>query len=379
MAQAGTDGRMLAAPSPAERRCQSRAAVLWGLGSFLVLQLAAGTVMLTWVPQWYDPGYGPKIARSKRRLPVRGERPLFVAILGSSRTESGVQGKPVEGALSKALGRPVLVSNFGLAGAGPIQELLTLRRVLADAGRPDLLLVEVLPPLLSDLADPPHELTEPVLPTAQLHPRDFQLVRRFSGPARDGLRRDWLLAWAAPCYTHRLNILRSVLPDLLHEHQRIRLCMDETGWLPFIRGDVPPDIRRRWVRQVRGDYEPTLTRFNFSPRPVSALIELLKVCQAEGINTALFVMPEGREFRSLYPPGLWPEIEQFLGNLSRCYNVPFISAREWMAEDDFLDTHHLSPRAAAVFSEQFGREALVPLLSGKATVSSRTRLSHAHN
>jgi hypothetical protein len=327
------------------------------------LQLVLGATMLAWLPEWYDPDYGLKIVRLKRRLPAHGERPLFVLVLGTSRTQTGLQGRPAERVLSKALGRPVVVFNFGLAGTGPIRELLTLRRILADVGRPDLLLIEVLPPLLADRLEPPHELTEPMFPTAQRRPDELSLVRRCCGAARSGLCRDWWAAWALPCYTHRINILRSVLPDLLDRDERIiSLRTDASGWFPFGSKDLPADVRRRSIRHERESYGPPLADFCITPQAVAAMLELLEVCRAEGLRTALFVMPEAREFRSWYPPAVWPEVERFLGGLGNYYGFPVISAREWMADDDFVDSHHLAPRTAPMFSERFGREVIAPLL-----------------
>ena len=56
-----------------------------------------------------------------------------------------------------------MLFNFGMVGAGPLVELVVLRRLLAEGVRPDLLLVEVLPPLFNrraaacDLAQLPAE------------------------------------------------------------------------------------------------------------------------------------------------------------------------------------------------------------------------------
>src|SRR5207248_6909094 len=92
--------------------------------------------------------------RLRRRLSAPGDRPFFIAALGSSLTDYGLRGRTAERALVKAIGRPVLVANFGIPGDGPFCELLHLRRILADAGRPDLVLIEVLPALLAERAWP---------------------------------------------------------------------------------------------------------------------------------------------------------------------------------------------------------------------------------
>jgi hypothetical protein len=35
-----------------------------------------------------------------------------------------------------------------------------------------------------------------------------------------------------------------------------------------------------------------------------------------------------------------------------------INGREWVADDDFSDSHHLLPHGAKVFTERLGREVL---------------------
>src|SRR5262249_40283015 len=81
-----------------------------------------------------------------------GPRPRLVLMLGSSRTALGVRGQQMERQLREALDFPVVVFNFGIPAAGPLTELLTLKRLLREGLRPDLLLIEVLPPQLAGQA-----------------------------------------------------------------------------------------------------------------------------------------------------------------------------------------------------------------------------------
>jgi hypothetical protein len=93
--------------------------------------------------------------------------------------------------------------------------------------------------------------------------------------------------------------------------------------------------------------------------------DLLGLCRREGIPTALVVMPEGPVFRSWYPPRTWALVREFLDDLGREYRVGVIDARDWMAEEDFIDSHHLLPQAAELFSARLGHEALAPLLASR--------------
>ena len=45
--------------------------------------------------------------------------------------------------------------------------------------------------------------------------------------------------------------------------------------------------------------------------------------------------------------------------------MPVLDTRAWLADDDFIDGHHLFPRSAADFTMRLGREMLAPLVAGR--------------
>ena len=77
---------------------------------------------------------------------------------------------------------------------------------------------------------------------------------------------------------------------------------------------------------------------------------------------ALVLMPEGPAFRTFYPADAWRQIRGFVDTLKGEYGIPIVNARDWMAEEDFLDSHHLLPSAATVFSERLGQAGILPLV-----------------
>ena len=79
----------------------------------------------------------------------------------------------------------------------------------------------------------------------------------------------------------------------------------------------------------------------------------------EGLKVALVTMPEGSDFRGWYPPGSWAAIKQFLNDLEHEFEVPWINARDWVADDDFSDSHHLLPTGATVFTQRLWHD-LIP-------------------
>lgn len=309
------------------------------------------------LPYWY------KLERLKRRSSAP-ERPLTVVMLGSSRTLHGLDAASLERPLSRRLGRPVVVFNFGLVGAGPLRELITLRRLLADGVRPDLVLVEVLPPVLAGQV-PYMDVRLVEDPVCRLRVQDLDPVARYGGPSRQKLRLAWGATWLLPCYYHRLTIVSRVFPSLLPLNDRLDGFRDING-----SGDVPPvyraEQRPRALKVAREEYGFFLNGFRlggFGPR---ALEEVLQLCRGERIPTALVLMPEGPVFRSWYRGDSWRQIREFLDGLSRRTGVPVFSARDWLGENDFVDSHHMLPGGGARFTERLGREVIAPLLSRQA-------------
>src|SRR5262245_28518002 len=153
---------------------RSGRSLAWALGCFALLQVG---LLLLWEcvgPFWRDPTFFLKLSRLQHRLKKSPEHPLSVVMLGSSRTRAGLQGLVADDFLRERVDRPVQLFNFGVSAAGPFNHLLYLRRLQA-AQRPDLLLVEVMPPFLDDHGHL-HNLQANQLPTAQLTRDELDLV-----------------------------------------------------------------------------------------------------------------------------------------------------------------------------------------------------------
>ena len=348
----------------ASRRAQT--ALLWCLGCFVLSELGLEYAAGHWLPEIRDPEYGVRIERLQHRMSATPTRPFTVVMLGSSRTTLGFVGSRLENSLADQLRRPVLVYNFGLTGAGPILEELALRRLLNSGIRPDLLLVEILPPLLAGQF--PHELNR--LPITRLWLDELPLLQRY-GASLSALRADWWRSRPLPAYAYRFSILSRLLPAFV----LYQLRMD---WLYRMdaSGDVAGIQRRNaaWhegaVRRTLAEYQGYFVDFRIDG---AALRNLLALCKREHLHAALILMPEGKAFRRLYPPEAWSQIESLTVRLSREFETPIINAREWMRDDDFSDAHHLLDGGAARFTDRLGREGVEPLLqewlSGSAAIS----------
>jgi hypothetical protein len=346
-------------------RSWGRNALLWGLCAFAAVQASISLAMATHFPHWRDPATGTKVACLEHRLHHLPGHPLLVLALGSSRTTWDLAGTPIEQQVALHTGRPVVFFNMGLLGAGPATNLIGLRRVLADFGRPDLVLVEVLPIRLAGQVAQ-DELTKGFLPAGRLRRDEVPLVEHYSARRRPGLLLDWWLARLVPGHGHRLEILSSLWPSALrrvHQQNQYR-HLDASGWMPYPLKSVPPEKRRR-VLQIEGR---AMTRYLKGFRPdgpaLEALCQILHDCKSARVPAVLVVLPESSEYRGWYPPASRQQVEALLDRLSRFLDVPVIDTREWMTDDAFADSQHLLPGEALTFSGRLGKEVIAPLLAG---------------
>lgn len=358
------------------RRQQSRRArngLLWGLGTFVALQLATTGVLESWLPQFRDPYFAFKLARLRSRIdaarrtpaPEAGAGPpVVVLMVGSSHVSDALRGTLVESDLARRLGRPVVLYNFGVPGDNPLNQLLNFERLLAQGVRPDLLLVEVMPALLHSNA----AATQlQVMPAERFGLRDRWVLRQHHLPRRFD-RYSWQ-CWGLPWYAHRLEILSVLVPHFLPGFLRqdwARGC-DESGWIPPPYENTP-ESRAAAVKHAAGAYGPTLSQFQLGNPFCDALGHLLERCHQERIGAALVLMPEGSTFRGYYSADALNQVDAFLKKLAAPHGTPVIDARTWVPDDGFFDSHHLLPDGAAVFTTRLRDEVLrllrVPPLAG---------------
>jgi hypothetical protein len=361
----------------ASQRCGisqvARRELIWLIVSFVSLQAGLIAAIKYCLPALRDPVYAVRAGRLRERLVSASSSPFRIVMLGSSRTAFGFRGAMVEQQLQRVLHRPVVSCNLGCCGTAHLNELVILRRLLKDRLRPDLLLVEVVPPLLAGQPYAPREVDW--LPPTRLDWNELADLEKY-GPPLGNPRRDWLKAQPLPWYAHRFDILSWLSPQWVPVKLRSDWGEpgDPSGWTPHIAPDRSPAAYARGVERARKEYESFLAWFQISPASAGPLLDLLQLCRAERIPTALVLMPEGLPFRNLYPPFAWPKIDEFLAIAMREFTVPVINAREWIGDHEFSDSHHLLPEGAAQFTERLCRDALVPLYSASSGLQARTSL-----
>ncbi|HEV3004126.1 MAG TPA: hypothetical protein VGX78_06670 [Pirellulales bacterium] len=359
---------------------RARAALLGGLAAFVAIQMALGFVLDGPWAGVRDAEYGEKLARLRARLREEPEAP-FVLLLGSSRSANGVVPDRIAATATAAGQRPV-VFNFALPGFGPVQELVLFERLLRRGIRPDRLLIEIHPALLHQEPDGCSEFWW--MRVERLEALDLPVVLRYvAEPGRWSWHkpRHWPWLWwhgrLAPVWSYRLAILDVLAPAWVPSGLRLPYLkqIDAWGWFPSPFPPPTDDDRRRWVENARIEYAPVFDRYHVTSMAERALREILDDCRREGIAAALFLMPEGSNFRAMYPPGARDEIESYLAGLRAEYGVSVFDATSCCGDDDFADGHHLYSEPAAKFSERFGRELVRPWLAG-THAAARLELVH---
>jgi hypothetical protein len=338
------------------RTCHAWQSLFWGLLFFAGLQIGLGLSLDQGLLRVRDPEYAAKEKQLRARRAEAPTAPLVV-MLGSSRTLLGFDARKLDDDCPAP--RPV-VFNLGLIGGGPVLEGLCLKRLLAAGLRPDLLLVEVLPPSLNQAGN--RALEEDWLSGTRLSGAELLASWPYHNEPSH-LLEQWTEARAFPWWRHHKALGGCLALDAF----RIPAsppwgAIDGHGWHAHPLPGFTPAQRRQATDFAHWQYRHAFGDFHLATRPTRALNDLLDRCRQEHIPVALVLMPENTEFRAFYPPAMRQGIDAYLANLSNARQVPLIDARNWIEDTGFWDGHHLLPEGAAAFSTQLGRAVIGPML-----------------
>lgn len=310
-----------------------------------------------------DPGYADKEIRLRRQESANPDGPRIV-MLGTSRTAAAFHA----GRVWKQLNGRGVVFNFGIPASGPITHIVYLKRLLADGHRPDLLIVEVLPPTLADTPGGPNIPAGPLEGRFffgdRLQHHELDSVIGYGFPESD-VRTKWRQSMAIPWYALRFPIMGRMAPSALPWHLRFdwsRGC-DEFGWGAPISDTVTPESYAKGLWQAQGEYRAILANLVPNGGGARALADLLEVCRTERIAVRLVLMPEASGFRSMYSPEVLNRLHGFLDRLCREYGCTAIDAREWLPDSAFSDGHHMLRPGAETFTDHVNQEVIQPFLS----------------
>jgi hypothetical protein len=187
------------------------------------------------------------------------------------------------------------------------------------------------------------------------------------------MEKRWLLGWPVPFYEHRFPILSRFVPSWLPYEMRLdwALMIDDSGYAPRPKMRRSPETDWLALEHMRQDYGTRLTEFRLGGQACRGLVELVELCEQEQLPAALVLMPEGSEFRALYKPEVWQQIGAFLDGVAQRARIPILSAREWLPDTAFVDSHHLLQDGAEAFTTRFGRECVLPLVDRLTSAAPR--------
>ncbi len=339
------------APRRPSRAQRARATLGWFVVGVLLLNAAALAALDSPWPNLRDPEYGLRVTRLRARVAEHPDR-TPVLVFGSSRVCMGVKPAAWEAARSGTSDDPLLF-NFGTIGAGPVQELVAVRRVYADGFRPAVVLLEYWPPALRQ--DGRHSEQHRV--GRRLRLDDRPVVHDYF-PDPDRVERDMLAARLSPLTANRDRWLVRARPMWFPARQRADNAwrdLDRWGWLPGL--DVQPDdaaARRRFLAHHREYYRDQFDGHAIHPNSDRALGEAVSLARAHGARVGLLFMPESSEFQGWYPPDVERAAREHFVALARQLDVPAIDARDWMSDDQLADGFHLSRTGAGAFTARLG-------------------------
>jgi hypothetical protein len=353
--------------------CQKRAdgrakiALLCGIAAFLAGQAVLAYIASRAHPEIRDPEFGYRLLRLRQLAEEAPERPLGL-ILGSSRTLCGIC-PPALPKWPADTGPEPCIFNFSQFCAGPVRELQTLRRLLAEGYRPNWLLLEVWPPYWPQEG---YWFDEQHIMQQDLRPVDLPIVLRYFIHRTDALSK-FAADTLVPITGLRSNLLARCASSFLSPDQRwreLRLISwrdgEPSGWRPWQeRGPVEQfrarkDEYRTHMAAIEYQTKPRLDHFFVSDATDRALREILDECRSRHIKAALILMPEHSQMRSWYTRAVQEQINAYLDRLKREYLVAVFDTRIWLTDDDFYDLAHMAPSAAAPFTLRLGRQLLLP-------------------
>jgi hypothetical protein len=331
------------------------------LASFLLLDL-----FVEYRPRIYDPEYGTRLELLQQRIAEAPEKPLLV-FLGSSRV--GLAFLPEQmPALHTAEGETPLVFNYSHLGAGPIVNLVQLKRLLRAGILPRWIVVELLPAVLVEesTASPCCNSCSADLPT---------LLRHVSRWKAGGL---YLRTRTNPWYRYRQLLLQEYAPALacppqLFDEIRLNRQGGDDFW--YLPENSPPDVIHSKTCMVLAEDFHRLQQFQISAPAHRAMDELLGLCREKGIKTTIVITPESTQYRALYSEAAQRTLAAYVAELEHTWHVKVVDARSWVPDEAFSDGHHLFRRGGITFTRRLTAEVLQPLVEGQLHSSGRRDLA----
>jgi hypothetical protein len=342
------------------RRRRALQALFAGAVVYLVLHLGLAGIA-AWSRWLRDPVYADKERKWQKLVAQAPPSAPRIVFLGTSRVANGFAADEAERRLREVTGRAAVVFNWGLPASGPVTQYLHFRRLMSRGERIDLLLLEVFPALVTEADGLPVEahFTDAI----PWDSSEWPLLERYHFPVTSWQHERRSL-WIAPWWSLRWRLMGRLAPSWLPYHQRYDWSRgpDPRGWSPILELDPSPEQRAKRLERARQEYEQRLRNWRVSPPAERAVRDLLHLARQHRVTVLMIWMPEGPSFQRHYSPASRQKMGQWLEQLAAEAEVRVVDCRDWMAEEDFSDGHHLLPAGAVRWTRRIAQEVLANMV-----------------
>jgi hypothetical protein len=325
---------------------RARSAVLTGIALFAATQAGLNITLKSSGSSVADPPYASAWAIIENHPPFKSNSSdcQRVLVLGSSRTQAGVQAKQLSDDLTYLSTKPTLALNFGTPAGGPLTCHLYLQRLFEHGLKSDIVLQEIHPGFLTD---PPLELR-------WLHPHRLRAgEERCLSELGVTLAADHLgwQQWAAASYHYRGAVQNAYLHRWLLSPYGLFPGHDADGhgWSPGPDKHADPHMERL----AAGQYADVFRDYSqhFGGPATRALRANVELCQRQGVKLVFWFAPESSRFRQHYGTG-----EALPEEFAATLGVRVIASRRWLTDDEFSDGHHPNAAGAARLTKLLAAE-----------------------
>jgi hypothetical protein len=270
-------------------------------------------------------------------------QPARVLALGNSLMAAGFDETVFDSAAGMTASKGAV--NLSLGASSPVEQLLLLRYALAHGIRPHLLMYGYYDLQLSEPVQ--FSANDMIGNHAMLYYLEPMYARQFySLSARDSLQFSAL--HTVPMFADRGAIWSKV--EILRRSMA-QQGMPQENTNEFGRAADFSLLEPANADAFRKDSEAAM-QAPLAP----AVAELFRQAHEAGMDIVLVEMPMRRSHRAqFYETKWWNDYTAHIRELLRPYNVTFVDASAWAAEDSlFADPLHLSRQGAVLFSRRIG-------------------------
>jgi len=264
--------------------------------------------------------------------------------------------------------------NCGQSGADLFRQMVSLKRLLADRIKPDLLTIEVFAPQLC------YEKSTFVTTPEFLVRARYDEIRTYVdyGADESALERIWRSSRFNPFSEYGMKNKGRTRVGLLFPNW-IRNLFDESftdkwGWLPSKAAPIPADEYAHGFQMFAPQYKEYLQDWHATPLSERCLMTMIAICKSHGIKTILVCMPNSSGLTNMYSKATCKSFNAYMSQIESQCGVKVINAASWVSDEGFADGVHLNATGAETFTLKLFGETF-----GSSSKNNITNLSWTSN